>query len=402
MPEPLTLKAAMALAVAAQPPLQAAEARLAQARARLAQEEATDDVDLRLDATAAWLEPPEVLKEAGREDHRLELVATTTLYDFGRTHWSRRGAQAAVEARQHSLLAAHDRQRLDVLAAYFDVVLADLAFNRENEAMSVAFINYDRAQERRELGQMSDIEVAEAHADYQSQRRRRYASEAEQRRSRAHLARLLGFPDDLPSTVVPPELTFEHLTGEVETLQARVSEANPRLRALRLEVAQVEAQLSAVRARRRPSLAAELRAGEYQRETGSTNPWRAAVTLSVPLYQGGRVSSDLASLEARRNLRRADLVDAERQLNQEVLDLWLRLDTLRIEREERQAHADYRELYLDRARAIYDLEVKTDLGDAMVRLTEAVLAQRRAQYETILGLARLAALQGQSIEDVLR
>ena len=54
----------------------------------------------------------------------------------------------------------------------------------------------------------------------------------------------------------------------------------------------------------------------------------------------------------------------------------------------------HRDLYLDRSRAIYEMEVKTDLGDAMVRLSEAQLADARNRFARALAWERLKVLTG--------
>lgn len=62
-----------------------------------------------------------------------------------------------------------------------------------------------------------------------------------------------------------------------------------------------------------------------------------------------------------------------------------------------QTAADYRELYLDRSRALYEMEVKADLGDAMVRVSEAERNLRKIQFDITLGWARLETLVGQDL-----
>ena len=53
-------------------------------------------------------------------------------------------------------------QKLEIMERFLDVMLADLSYARYNEAMAVAYIQYDRANVRRELGQFSELRVAEA------------------------------------------------------------------------------------------------------------------------------------------------------------------------------------------------------------------------------------------------
>jgi hypothetical protein len=104
-----------------------------------------------------------------------------------------------------TLIDPVDAQRLEILVRFLDVVLADLSFSRYSEAMAVAYIQLDRASTRRELGQVSELRVAELDATYQDVRQRRAASEAAQRLSRSLLAQALDRPDTLPRELVAPQ-----------------------------------------------------------------------------------------------------------------------------------------------------------------------------------------------------
>jgi hypothetical protein len=132
-----------------------------------------------------------------------------------------------------ALLDPETAQRLEIMQRFFDVLLADLSFARDNEAMAVAYIQFDRAEARGELGQFSALKIAELRAQYQLIRRQRAASEAAQRVTRAMLASALGHPESLPRELIAPESeAFEEAPGELDDVVARALKDNPRLRAL--------------------------------------------------------------------------------------------------------------------------------------------------------------------------
>jgi hypothetical protein len=105
-----------------------------------------------------------------------------------------------------ALIGAADAQRLEILARFFDVLLADLAYARYNEAMAVAYIQFDRAASRRDLGQISDLRVLELESVYQEVLQNRAGSEVAQRLTRALLGYALGRGDALPRDLIPPTL----------------------------------------------------------------------------------------------------------------------------------------------------------------------------------------------------
>ncbi|MBK1646063.1 hypothetical protein CKO25_15695 [Thiocapsa imhoffii] len=104
------------------------------------------------------------------------------------------------------LLEPQDAQRLEIMERFFDVLLADATFATDSEAMAVAYIQFDRAAVRHELGQMSPLRVLELESIYQDILHRRAASETSQQLTRALLAQALGNPQDLPRTLIIPAL----------------------------------------------------------------------------------------------------------------------------------------------------------------------------------------------------
>jgi hypothetical protein len=103
-------------------------------------------------------------------------------------------------------LSAEDAQRLEIMERFFDVLLADQAFATASEAMAVAYIQFDRASIRAELGQFSALRVLELESVYQDILHERAATEISQQLTRALLAQALGDGADLPRNLVAPTL----------------------------------------------------------------------------------------------------------------------------------------------------------------------------------------------------
>ena len=107
----------------------------------------------------------------------------------------------------------------------------------------------------------------------------------------------------------------------------------------------------------------------------------AQVTFTLP-------NSRLHEQEAR-------MARAELDLRQTVLDLVQEAETRKVERAAAQVKIGYRDLYLDRSRALYELEVRTDLGDAMTQMTTAQWEAAQAEFRLALTWAKIDALTGQ-------
>lgn len=403
LPEPLTYEFALSLVDEAHPDILLSQAQLQKAQSELSAANSLNDFSVTFEARAQWLSPPAPLEYMGNEDHRVILSANKNLYDFGRTSNQVDAAMASVAAREFYLKQQQLQRRYDIMAAYFDVVLSDIKFARDNEEMAIGYTRYDRIKQRRELGQYSDIEVLEAEADYQRIRRQRYESESRQRKTRTRLSLVLNRPSEIPSRVVPPAIDLRKTNlPEVEQLQQWVEQHNLELLALREELKSVQEKLASASANYLPSLDAQVLLGKYSREIGTNDTWRAGVTLDVPLYQGGRISAQKAGLIADRQQLDSRLLMRTRDLKQQALEGWMQFNDLKVRTEEMDVVKDYRELYLDRARAIYEMEVKTDLGDAMVELTQASLDWAKANYQQALVLEKLNILTAGQLKEFLQ
>ena len=60
------------------------------------------------------------------------------VYDFGYTSSLQDAADAGVTSKEHLYRHALNKHRIAIMAAYFDVLLADIGLARDQEAMTVA------------------------------------------------------------------------------------------------------------------------------------------------------------------------------------------------------------------------------------------------------------------------
>lgn len=398
LPEPLTLSYALSLADGLHPDLLAAAADTEIARARRARAASAYGINAGVNAEAKWIEPDPRTRDQSRNDSSASLYLSKRLYDFGRTRAQVAAADAQLSGEQLQYTDARQQQRLTILQRYLDVLRADLEFRVQDEVMAIAYVRVDRARDRQELGQVSDIERLAAETLYQEARSARYQAQADQRIRRVRLAEALNRPGQLSSTLAEPDVqTSAAELAPLSALSDEVLRNNPHLQALRAQTEAARARLQAARALNRPVITGRAEASEYERLSSSSEPWSVGVQLDVPLYSGGRSSAERALARAELQRSEAELARAELTLRQEVQSLWEEIQVLRAGRDEARTRMDYRELYLDRSRALYEMEVRTDLGDAMIVSSQARQRQADLEYRLLLTWARLNALRGQPL-----
>lgn len=400
LPNPLTLEDALTLAAPTLPAVELALAGRDASAAALAEAESLGGVRLSAIGRLRAVRPSHVSTDPDNNDSSAQLLLRKRLYDFGYSAAREQAARLAGEGGEWRLLDARQQAHIEIMQRYFDVILADLQFAHDSEAMAGAFIDADRARDRHELKRISDIDLLALEAAYQEALLARMQSQSAQRATRSQLAMAMGRPGQLASDVVRPQTPdLQTVPDDYDALMADILLNNPQLKALRAEVEAARAGLEAARNQHGPVLSGELDASVYNRTTSSTNPLGAGLVLEVPLLTGGVKDASIAKASAALRQRSAELAAAEYALRQRVLDLRLALDNVKLRLDGLKVREDYRELYLDRSRALYELEVKADLGDAMTEITAVTLAKARAEFDWILTLAELKALGGRLLAE---
>jgi outer membrane protein TolC len=394
LPSPLSLEYALNLADSEHPDRNLADAALAQAEAEKQLTDSKDDLRVDLSAELRAIEPSEIAIYQTHNDSLARLRISKQLYDFGRTAHALEAAEADLESRHWQLLEVRQQRRLDVMTRYFNVLLADLENARDTEALSIDYIRFDRARTKNELGRVSDVEMLELESRYQQARRKVTLSGNRQRIARSQLAISLNRPLDLPAELVEPVFETADEIEDVDQLVALALSGNPGMQKLRAELQAAQKQLQASESARNPVLKAQLEAATYERELGGRNPLTAALVFEVPLYQGSRVDADSAKQRAKVQQKQAELAAYELALRQQVLDYWMELNQLRVAAEEIRITGEYRDLYLDRSRTLYELDLSSDLGDSMTQIADNQFQQAKNNYQIQLALAHLKALTG--------
>lgn len=397
----LTLQAALAAADSDHPDLLMAEADRDSAAAE--RDIAGSQRDTRIDL--------EGILRSGRptagvpdfsNDNSIRLTARKTIYDFGRSDDAELAAAFELKAREADLTSTLDRRRLDIMARYFDVLLADMQYTVDNELMAVYYVNYDQGKDRLAQGQISSVELAELETRYQDILLKRNASAERQRITRAMLANAMNRHGELPGDLEDPKLPGNQRTlPDYETLLPIMLNHNPRLHAQQEMLAASQQRIASLRAETGPTLDAEIEAADYSRPATTRNNYSAGLILSWPLYQGNRSDSRIAREMARFNKLQAGTEKLKMDLTQALLETCLDITRLQgTARTAAQKYTEYRDLQLERSRGLYELELKSNLGTSMSETSDARLRTRRNEYQLALSFARLEALLGKPLSVV--
>ncbi len=358
-----------------------------------------------VDGRLRYVEPGALaVQNDQHDDHRTGLSLRQKLFDFGRQQDREDAAEARLVGERLSLMDEKKRQRLALMRAYFDVLLADQRYQALNERMAILFIRYDRARDRRELGQTSDYDIAVFERDYQDVMLERARADADRRLTRRHLAEIAGRPGQLPRELEAPSLgrLFERDVPAVGDLIETALDEDLALNALRRQHDGSKSDLAAARSGNLPSVHGEINADHYTREGATRDPFRAGVYLEFPLLRGGARNAEIAAAQAERMDVVARMAEREADIRRYATEL---VEMIRVHQSIGQQRIDaldtYAELNFMRNQTLYQMEKAADLGDAMAEMSMAKFEGMQTTYALAMRWAELALLTNQPLDAVL-
>lgn len=396
---PLTLEEALATVDAPHPEWRSAQAnaQLLDAERQLA--ESLQDFNLSLELAMRGGDNP---ANGWKDDHAARLALRRPLWDGGRFDAGVVAGRQDHAAAQQQLAEVRARRRVALMSRFFDVLLTDMEYAMANEYMAVAFVRWDSGRERHALGELSQSALLALESHFQEWRVRRMDAERRARDRRTALALAMARPGELAAELTEPQLSGNDRTlPDFDALLAALQQHNPRLIALRLQGEAAHERARAVRLADRPRLDFEAALAQYSRDTSTRDTLTGGLHLVWPLQTGGRLDA-----ESRRALARVQQIEAETDkaayaLRQSLYELWQEINFLRtVERNRTRIDISQRDWALERARAEYEMELKTHLGNAMADTQRAKLAERSVEYRLALAWAQLDALLGVSAETV--
>jgi len=398
LPDPLSLEYAMGMAEDVQYyQIIEAQASMASAQSELEQAESELGFRAQLEVEAAYIEPSRIALDQSANDSRVSLRMIKPLYNFGSSSEKILAAQIDQSALQNYMPFIIGQRKVDIARQFYAVILSDLKYAWDNEAMATAYVRFESARDRHALSQLSDVDLLESENEYMDEFHQRRLSEMDQRHSRTILAELLNRPDELPSNLISPAFdSSQHTLPDYPVLLNEIMQNNPQVKLAEKQVESASQRISAAGNQFGPRLDAEVEVSEYARSKGSSDEWRAQLNLVIPLYENSSIKKDVSTARADWLKKRANLLNIKIKLRKLVLTLWQSVDILSKRQEQLQTSQEYRELRLDQSRALYEMEASTNLGDSMVAISEIQYKQAKNNFELDLAKMQLRLLAGKN------
>lgn len=240
--------------------------------------------------------------------------------------YSVRSATADQRAAALSSQDARDVVALVVTGLYLQTGAAASRIEAGQAQVKAAQAVYDQAVDFRKNGVVPAIEVLRAQVELQTQQQRLISYRSDVEKLKLRLARAIGLPDGqafhltdtIPFSPVPP------LRPEDAIARAYTSRMDYQSAATRVQAAELA---------RKSADAGRLPTADFNGNYGDIGPtpdnshgtYTASVSVSVPVFQGGRVRNEVLQADAEVERRKAELADLRGRIAVEIRTAYLDL-----------------------------------------------------------------------------
>jgi outer membrane protein len=254
-------------------------------------------------------------------DGGIDINLSQPVFDGFRSENALREADATVLAGNQNLLAVEQQVLLDGAIAFMDVIRDRQIANYRRESLKNFAEQVRAATARFDVGEVTRTDVAQANARAAEARGRYAVAVGNLETSVANYIRVIG--------VKPGQLIFPPLSPRVpKTLRQAIAisgETNPQILAAAYVEQAAEANIGVQKSDLLPKLNFE--AG-YSIDNNSRNNFGRSRTgfiggtLTVPLYQSGRVYSQIREAKQISSQRKLEVLDVHRQVRERVVSAW--------------------------------------------------------------------------------
>ncbi len=376
--ETLTLDQCVAIALAGHPSLAAAAGTVEANKARTSL--AAVSARTKVNGTAGYTRSG-IAKGAGRGgsdgDWSSGVSVSQPVYDWGKTDTAIKRAKLTEKASAETLKRTRDNVIASVRDAYYGLnkTVRDVAVQKEQVR------NYqkrlDWAKSYYAVGTKAKIEVTKAETDLANAQLSLISSESSAEQYKAQLASAMGTPAlDIES--VRDELEFQKWDIALNEALERAAANRPDLTAQDLLVLRAKTDVKAAKLTNAPDLSAT---GGYTfggSTCNETERWRAGLSLSIPIGDGGQRKARVAGAKADLKVAEANREKLAQDIVLEVRKAWQSLH-------ESAASIDAARMAVKQARENLDLALgryRAGVGDSL-EISDAVDKYASAQMKLI-------------------
>ncbi|MGA3316159.1 MAG: TolC family protein [Candidatus Korobacteraceae bacterium] len=237
-----------------------------------------------------------------------------------------RAASQNVKAAQFTYRDARDTVVLAVGANYLLTIANESRVEATEAELKTAQALYQLAADQEAAGLAPNIDTLRARVQLQAQQEALIAAQNELEKQRIALARVIGLPVGQKFNLVNRVPYHPLPEMELQNAYARALQTRPDYQAALAALRAAQLSREAAWKQRLPSIGFAGEYGVLGTTPDSMSPnWTAAATLTIPIFQGGKVEADVQQTDAVLKQRQAQVDDMRGRIEQDIEDAILDL-----------------------------------------------------------------------------
>ena len=254
----------------------------------------------------------------------IDLTASITIYDFGRSRIGIDLAKETVLATREGLVGLEQDVLLAAVRAYMGVISASQTVSLTDNNARLIGQELQAARDRLELGDGTVTSVALAEARLALARANFAAAQGSLVSARGAFKLVTGrYPGALRSPPAAPQTA-----ASLDAARRIALRTHPDLLGARRQVTIAELSIALAEAALRPTITGSIGTGFTDLSaTGNQHTGQIGLSMSGPIYSGGALSSAIRKAIARRDAARSSLLQTVATTEQNVAIAWAQVQT---------------------------------------------------------------------------
>ncbi|MCS7277436.1 MAG: TolC family protein [Aquificaceae bacterium] len=325
-----------------------------------------------------------LLYDFDKKDTKLDtnINVVSTLYEFQRTKSRIELSKIKRDIAQIMLEQLYRDLQLRILKLFVDAHLYRKLTEVKREEMAIAYVRFDRARERKELGLTTDHEVFKLETVYREKRSELLYAQYMYNYTLLEIKQLTGLPYEAVLELEDLNLREpERLVADFSKLMEDALRNNASLKIKELEIKSYHEDIKGAKQTIAPRINLKV----------STD--KAGLELTTPIYDAGRHYRIDYLYMLKRSVQ-AEKENLERSLKLIFFSAPYEWEYLRAKLVEAKTREKFAEENLTLRRSEYELELAFDLGYAMAEKSEAERQSMETHYRLLLFWAKIFNLAG--------
>ena len=280
-------------------------------------------IDLRAQIGLSLPTAPKIIGPFGYFDSRAYL--TQTIFDWGSIEQNR-SSQAQLRSAEYGYKNAREVVVTVIVSNYLLIIADQSEVESAQSQRDTANALFQQTSDQHTAGLAAAVDVLRSQLELQSRKQKLIVAQNNLEKQKLVLARAIGLPArqkfEITAQVAYQDLSIPPLDDAIQSAYKSRADYQSQMN----QVHSAELQKRASFAERYPSIEQVADYGTTGVNPASTHGTvNAAVTLRVPIFQGGRVHGEVLRADASLERAKQVLADLQAQIDQEVRDAYLDL-----------------------------------------------------------------------------